>query len=126
IELLEVLLADGAMVSVAIEEVATDEIEHPGLKQLLEGLYRLHAEGVQPGLDHLRGRLNNEKLLDKAREFQERGLRHKDRSEYLQAILAWFEERRSQRRRQDLKSQVQAAGDHDAAVELLRQLQDQS
>ncbi|MBI3410462.1 MAG: toprim domain-containing protein, partial [Planctomycetes bacterium] len=122
VELLEVLLAEGAMVAIAIDQVATDEMEHPGLKQLLEGLYRLHAEGVQPGLDHLRGRLDNEKLLDKAREFQERGLLHKDRSGYLQSVLARFEERRSQRRTQDLKSQVQVAGDHDSAVELLRQL----
>src|SRR5262249_8028035 len=113
---------DGAMVAIAIEHVATDELEHPGLRQLLEGMYRLHAEGVQPGLDHLRGRLDNEKLLDKAREFQERGLLHKDRSGYLQSVLARFEERRNQRRTQDLKSKIEAADSHDAKLELLRQL----
>ncbi len=57
IELLEVLLADGSLVGQALAEVAPSEMKHPGLRLLLEGLYRLHAEGLKPDLDHLRGAL---------------------------------------------------------------------
>src|SRR5205085_982075 len=60
IELLEALLADGALVGQAMDQLAPGELEHPGLRSLLEGLYRLHAEGRKPDLDHLRGRLDNE------------------------------------------------------------------
>jgi hypothetical protein len=123
IELLEVLLADGPLVAVAQSEVAPSELEHPGLRLLLESLYRLHAEGLEPGLDHLQGRIDNERLLDKARELMELGLTKCDRHAYLQTILARFRERRELRRTQELKSQVLAAGDHQAALRLLRQLQ---
>ena len=125
-ELLEVLLADGALVGAAIVEVTPNEVEHPGLRLLLEGLYRLHAEGQQPDLDHLRGRLDNERLLDRAQGFRDRGLAQSDRPAYLQTVLARFRERREQRRMQDLKNQVLAAGDHHSAVQLLRQLQQQA
>lgn len=123
VELLEVLLAEGTLVEKAMDEVATDEIDHPGLRQLLEILYRVQAEGVQPGLDHLRARLNNDKLLDKAREMQERGLAQRDRTDCLKDVLARFQERRRQRHSESLRHKVLAAGDHDSAVELLRQLQ---
>jgi DNA primase len=124
IELLEVLLADGALVALATVEVVPAELEHPGLRLLLEGLYRLHAEGLKPDLDHLRGRLDNERLLDKAEALRERGLAQPDRQAYLQGILAWIRERRQIRQRQqELKTQVQAAPDHMTARELLKKLQ---
>ena len=118
------LLADGKLVGQVIDEVAPTDLEHPGLRLLLEGLYRLHAEGLTPDLDHLRGRLDNEKLLDKAEEFRDRGLVHPDRQSYLDAVLARIRERRQLRQRQqELKTQVQAAPDHVTARELLRKLQ---
>jgi DNA primase len=124
LELLEALLADGTLVAHAVAEVAPAEVEHPELRQLLEGLYRLHAEGRVPDLDHLRGRLDNEKLLDKAEQLRERGLAQADRGAYLREVLDRIRERRQLRRRQhDLKSQVQAAPDHHAARELLKKLQ---
>ncbi|HWY88747.1 MAG TPA: DNA primase [Gemmataceae bacterium] len=124
IELLEALLADGTLVVQAIDQVSPAELEHPGLRLLLEGLYRLHAEGLTPDLDHLRGRLDNEKLLDKAEEFRDRGLAQPDRRGYLHSVLARIRERRQLRQRQqELKTQVQAAPDHVTARELLRKLQ---
>ena len=83
-----------ALVGQALSEVSPSELEHPGLRQLLEGLYRLHAEGLKPDLDHLRGRLDNERLLAKAEELHERGLRQPDRQAYLDGVLAWIRERR--------------------------------
>ena len=123
IELLEVLLADGALVSKAQSEVSPSDLEHPGLRQLLEGLYRLHAEGLKPDLDHLRGRLDNERLLAKADEFRERGLAQSDRQAYLDDVLTWIRQRRELRARQhDLKTQVRAAMDHVSALALLKNL----
>jgi DNA primase len=122
VELLEVLLADGALVSQAVEQVDPGELEHPGLRSLLEGLYRLHAEGREPALDHLRGRLDNEKLLAKAEELRERGSAHADRQAYLHEVLARIRERRQLRERQELRSQVRAAPDHGTARKLLEKL----
>jgi DNA primase len=124
IELLELLLADGNLVGTALDEIAPSEVEHPGLRLILEGLYRLHAEGLTPDLDHLQGRVDNERLLDKAAEMRERGLVQSNRQAHLQEILGWIRERRQLRRRQDeLKNQVKAASNHEAARELLKKLQ---
>jgi hypothetical protein len=43
VELLEVLLSDAALVGNARTAVGPDEIKHPGLKRLLEGLQAVHA-----------------------------------------------------------------------------------
>jgi DNA primase len=124
IELLEVLLADGKLVNEVIGEVAPTDVEHPGLRMILEGLYRLHAEGLTPDLDHLQGRLDNERLLDKAGELRERGLVQSDRPAHLRELIGWMRERRQLRSRQDeLKNQVKAAPDHGTARELLKRLQ---
>src|SRR5262249_58724125 len=61
-QLLEVLLAEPALVPQAAAELPADEVEHPGLRRLLEGLYALHAEGEPPELDQLRVRLDNGRL----------------------------------------------------------------
>jgi DNA primase len=123
IELLEVLLAEGALVAQALDEVAPAELEHPGLRLLLESLYRLHAEGLKPDLDHLHERIDNERLLDKARKLKELGLTKVGRNAYLQTILARFREIRELRRTEELKTRVLAAKGHEAAIALLRQLQ---
>src|SRR5262249_37768635 len=71
--LLTVLLADPGLVPAAAAEVSAKEIRHPGLRLLLEGLYRLQAEGLRPDLDGLRSRVENPALLAKALELQEVG-----------------------------------------------------
>src|SRR5262249_41727531 len=58
-ELLEVLLAEPELVAVAITEVTPDQIQHPGLRRALEGLYRLQAAGEVPDLDRLRLQIDN-------------------------------------------------------------------
>jgi DNA primase len=123
IDLLTVLLAEPALVPKALAEVRPQEVEHPGLRLLLEGLYRLHAEGVLAELDRLRPRIDNPRLLEKALEMQDQGRAVADRAGWLENILKRYRERRAQPVKQELQSQLHAANDHAAAVELLRQLQ---
>jgi len=123
-ELLEVLLADPALVAEAREEVSADEIRHPGLRRLLEGLYDLVEEGEEPGLDALRLRIaDRPQLADYALRMQEVGRLHADRAAWLNQILAAFRQRRAKHAARELQGQLSATGDHDAAVDLLRKLQ---
>ena len=50
------LLAEPALVAEAAAEVAAEEIEHPGLRRLLEGLYAPARRRAAADLDQLRGR----------------------------------------------------------------------
>jgi DNA primase len=126
VELLELLLADPPLVGQARAEIAAEEVEHPGLRQLLTALYALSAEGGQPDLDHLPGRVDNEELLDTARKLQDQGLDHHDRPAYLKQVIVRFRERREARRTQEIRAQVLAADDPAAAIELLRKLNERA
>jgi DNA primase len=123
LDLLRVLLADPTLVPVAQVEVEPRRIEHPRLRLLLEVLYRLHAEGKVPDLDHARLRIDNPALIAKALVLQEVGRAHGDRAAWLQEILARFRERQQLPMKQELQNQLHAANDHATALELLRQLQ---
>jgi DNA primase len=122
VELLEVLLASNALVPRAIADGLRDRVEHPGLRQLLEGLMRLHAEGRTPDLDHLREIIDNERLLDRALRLQDCGLSQPDPASAYDKVLARFREKQEAERTQDLKTQVLAVSDHDAARAVLAQL----
>jgi DNA primase len=121
-ELLELLLAASALVAQASVEIPLDEVEHPGLRQLLDGLYRLHEEGLTADLDHLHGRLDNERLLDYALRLQDAGAGQPDQQSAYAKVLGRFREKRAARHKQELKNQVLAAADHDQAIELLARL----
>ena len=125
-QLLQVLLAEPALVPVAQAEIPSREMEHPWARLLLETLYRLHAEGATPTIDLLRTRIDNPTLIAKALEMQEMGRANLDRAGWLQQLLAEFRKRRALPEKQELQNQLQAANDHAAAVELLRQLQNQT
>jgi DNA primase len=123
-ELLEVLLAEPALVPVAAAEVVPEQIGHPGLRELLTGLYDLHAAGEPPVLDLLRARLPNPRLAAKALDLQDVGRMNLDRPVWLKRILAEFRRKHQiEPRQRELKNQLQAASDHAQALELLRQLQ---
>jgi hypothetical protein len=127
--LLEVLLADPELVPTARASVRPDEIAHPGLRRLLEGLYALHAEGEPPTLDLLRLRLDNPRLAEKALEMQDVGRGNPERQAWLRRLLDRFQERRARPVKQELRNQLQAADpalDHGAALELLRRLQNRT
>jgi DNA primase len=125
-QLLEVLLAQPRLVATAAAEVEPAELTHPGLRQLLEGLYALQTAGEEPELDRLRARIENFRLGEKAREFQERGRLHANPDAWLGEVLAEFRRRRAEPAKQELHNQLHAANDHTEAVELLRRLQDQT
>jgi DNA primase len=125
-ELLEVLLAEPALVPVAAAAVAPEHVNHPGLRQLLQGLYALDAAGEPADLDQLRARLDNPRLAAYALRMQEVGRLHPDRPGWLRKIVAAFRQRRALPEKLELHNQLHAAADHSAAVELLRRLQTQT
>jgi DNA primase len=123
-ELLEVLLAEPGLVPAAVAELRPDQMEHPGLRKLLEALYALHAAGHVPEVDRLRDMIDNPRLIDHALRMQEKGRAEPDRSAWLAQVLAEFRRLRELRRKQGLQDQLHGAADHQAAVELLRRMQD--
>jgi len=122
-QLLEILLAEPGLVARAAQGVAPDEIQHPGLRQVLEGLYALHAEGLEPSLDQLRVRIPNPRLAEYILKLCDVGRHNPDRPGYLEKLLKFFRDRRVERDKQEISNQLHAASDHTAALELLRQLQ---
>jgi DNA primase len=124
-ELLEVLLADPALVPVAAAEIQPEQVQHPGLRELLKGLYDLQAEGQPPTLDLLRTRIGNPRLAAKALEFQEVGRLNTDRPAWLRRLLVEFRRKHQvEPKQQEIKNQLNGAPDHATARELLRRLQD--
>ena len=124
LELMELLLAEPSLVARAVIELPLDEVEHPGLRKVIEALYRLHAQGQPADLDHLHERLDNERLWDRLQDLQQQGLDYPDRPMMFQKVLERFRERKALRSKQAIKNQMQDA-DPAAALELLRKLRDQ-
>ena len=125
-QLLSLLLADERLVPVAAAEIPPEEIQHSGLRCLLEGLYALQAEQQPPTLDCLRGRVANGKLFEAALKLQEIGRVERDREYRLRQLLDHFAERRTRPIKQKLQNQLHAASDHATALELFRQLQNRN
>lgn len=125
VELLEALLADPNAVAPIRQEIEPGQVEHPGLRLLVEELYRLHEEGHPPDLDHLRARIENPALLATARQLHERGQAKPSAQAYARDVLSRFRQRRAARRKLELQNRLQAASDDAAKVEILRQFQDQ-
>lgn len=121
VRLLEVLLADPDLVERARAAITSDEMEHPGLRCLLHGLFALAAEGTQADLDHLHDRLHNERLMETARRLQDRGLQYVDSAAELRDVLVRFRGRRRARLQEAIKDRM-AVGDLAAAAELQQQL----
>jgi DNA primase len=126
-ELLEVLLAEETLVAEAAASIPLGEIQHPGLRRLLAGLYDMLADGIPPNLDQLRARLlevgDDGPLAQHALRMQEVGLQHPNRAEWFQRLLVFFQARRDRSAKQKLQTQLHSISDHDAALELLRKLQ---
>jgi DNA primase len=122
-QLLELLLAEPALVAAAAAGVSLDEIAHPGLRRLLGGLYALQSEGTAPTLDLLRARMDGDPLLVYAQQMQEVGQHNPNRAACLAQLLAFFRQKRLRPVRQELTERLHAASDHAQALELLRQLQ---
>jgi DNA primase len=123
-ELVELLLAEPALIANAMIEVPLAELEHPRSKKVIEALYRLHASGQPADLDHLRELLDNEDLWHKLHLLQERGESYPDRPLMLKKIVERFCECRLKRRKQALTRQLQEAPDTATRMAILKQLRD--
>jgi DNA primase len=122
-QLLEALLAEPRLVPYAAENISVEEIGHPGLQELLRGLYALYSEGRTPDLETLRPAIDNPDLAQAATRMQDVGGMMVDRASALRELVAEFRKKRSVPEKEVLQNQLQAASDHTEAVELLRQLQ---
>jgi DNA primase len=122
-QLLQILLAEPALVPVAAAQVGPERIRHPKARWVLEGLYRLHAAGDTPDLDGLRPEIDDARLASHLLELQDVGRHLQDRPTWLQRLLAFFRERQVLTEKQELQNQLHAVSDHDKAVALLRELQ---
>jgi DNA primase len=122
-QLLQLLLADPALVPAAFAEVPASEIQHLGLQQMLAGLYALHREREPPTLDLLRARLDRADLAEAAMKLQEVGRANNDHAHWLRQLLEEFRRRRLLPLKQELENQLHAVSDHAQALELLRRLQ---
>src|SRR5262249_33772432 len=95
-ELLEVLLAEPALVPGAAAKLAPEQIKHPVMRDLVAALYRLRAAGEPPELDQLRLEIDDPELAEKLLRLQFVGRQHSDRPAWLQKILAAFRDRQVQ------------------------------
>ena len=125
IELMQLLLGDPTMVGPCREKLPESEISHPGLRQIVAALYDLHRAGQTPDLDALRNRIAQPELLRRAIDWRDIGREcSADRSVWLKRLLDVFETIRQSRQQQQWKGELRAVDDHDAAVSLLRKLQE--
>jgi DNA primase len=122
-DLLQVLLAEPELIPQAQSALTPDQVIHPGLRRMLEGMYDLHTAGKRPDLDNLRPLLDNPRLAELALRWQEIGRMNDNRPAWLARILEEFRKRRVQPVVRELHNRLQAATDHAQAVELLRRLQ---
>jgi DNA primase len=123
VQLLEVLLAEPALVAESRGALPADWIQHPGLQRLVAALYALHESGETPTLDALRLKLDDDPILKTALALQDRGLCNRDRPGTFRKLRQQFEERRQESRKQQLHTQLRATRDPAAALDLLRRLQ---
>lgn len=125
-DLLQVLLADPALVPAAAEEIPAEQIQHPGVRQLVAAMYELQADGQVPELERLREHIDHPRLIEHAFRARDIGRQERDKAAWLEQIRAEFRKRHVQPRVEDIRNQLHAAGDDAEAIELLRQLQDQA
>jgi len=123
-ELMQILLAEPGLVGQAYVEVRPEEIEHPGLQQLLGGLYRLHEAAEEPTLDGLRDVIENAALIDWAIDQQEVGRNVADREGWFGDVLERFRAERVTLRRKQLMDRLRAATEDGERQRLLREIQD--
>jgi DNA primase len=123
-ELLQILLADPDLVGQAYQEVDPQWIEHPGLQQLLAGLYRLFDLGETPNIDGLREIVDNEPLIAWAIDNQEIGRAVADRASWFRDVMNRFREDLRTLKRRQLMDRMRAAASEDERQRLVREIQD--
>lgn len=122
-QLLELLLADPALVPQAAQTISPAEITHTGLRRLLAELYTAQAAGLVPDIDALRTRLaDRQDLFEAALKLQFVGQHMQNREHWLGRILKRFAEFKAEAEQRALKNQLTGASD-EQVPELFRKLQ---
>ncbi|MCE9531066.1 MAG: hypothetical protein K8T89_08065, partial [Planctomycetes bacterium] len=116
-QLLELLLADPALVPLAEREVQPNDMTHSGLRKLLEGLYGLKEKGDEPELEGLRTLIGNAALIDWAMDHRDIGRAIPDRRRFFKQVLGEFQKRREAHGKGQLKNELTAVSDHGAAMD---------
>ena len=123
-QLLEILLADAPLVTVARDKVRPDSLVHTGLRRMLEELYAMQDAGMPADLDGLRVRLlDRPDLADAASRLQDVGRGMSDRSTWLGRVLNFFEEFRTETEKSGIKHELAGAVNDEQSIALLRRLQ---
>jgi len=127
-QLLELLLAEPALVADAAELLSPERLTHSGLRRMLEELYLLQAQGQMPDIDALRVRmLDRPDLVGAAQDLQSRGRHCTERALQLNKVLAWYNEQDELAERKELKQRLTAGNvSEEQSLELLRRLQQRS
>jgi DNA primase len=126
-ELLELLLADHNLVAKAQESIAIEDLTHPGLRKLLDGLYDLVKAGEIPDLDALRSRIADERLISSAMRLMDVGQQSTaNRDVWFKEILTAFQRKKDQEKRERLRSQLAGVTDPSAGIELLKKLKNET
>jgi DNA primase len=123
-ELLQILLAEPGLTREAYQAVRPEDLEHPGLQQLLGGLYGLFEQGEAPTIDGLRELVENQGLIDWAIDNQEIGRARDDRRGWFETVLRRFRSDKVELRRRQLMDRLRAAGTADERQQLLGAIQD--
>jgi DNA primase len=125
-QLLEILLAEPALVPRAATQIPASELTHDSLRLMLTGLYELHASASPPDLDGLRVKLleqGRDDLARKALELQFTGRHIPERPTWFERLVAEFARRRTDLQNKQLKERLTTCTNETEQLELLRQLQ---
>jgi DNA primase len=125
-QLVEMLLADPALVPVAAAQLTPEEITHTGLRRILAEVFAIQAAGAVPDLERLRVRLDDRPdLFDAAANtLYPVGQTMQNREQWLARLLKRFSELKAQATAKSVLEQLDSTDDDETAVEeLLRKLQ---
>ncbi len=125
-ELVEVLLANPDLVLRARQDLSIDEMNHPGLRQIVSILFDLQDEKQTPDLDAVRARMGDSPIGSRLLDLADQGRRNPEPMAWYGNILERFNERKVKPVVRILQDQLHAENDHEAAIELLRKLQSRS
>jgi DNA primase len=122
--LLQVLLAEPRLVANAYVEIRPEDIEHPGLRQLLAAMYQLADQNETPDIDGLRELVEKPALIEWAIDNREIGLAAGDRDAMFQEVLDRYRVDKVALRRKVFMDRLRAATTDDERQRLLREIQD--
>lgn len=125
-ELVEVLLANPDLVFRARQDLSTDDLNHPGLRQIVSILFDLQDEKLTPDLDAVRARMGDSPIGSRLLDLADQGRRNPEPMTWYGNILERFNERKVKPVVRVIQDQLHAANDHETAIELLRKLQSRS